>query len=372
MASLIKQGASFYLQFFDTNRSPQRRKVPLKVTNKRAAKEIERRLLTAYASGKYDPWRDDPRTLREKDKAVPTLSEALSLFLSAKRDAGRSETTIRHYRENVERLRRSIGRDLTVDRVRADHLAAYVHADGIKRSSQRNYYRHVRAFFNWLADEGLVAPNPIAEVSSPPSGDRLPKTMYRDDLEAICNEVRDDYRAKRASEQCKQGEIVWRAHAFRFLYLTGLRGGELARLQWSHLDLDRGLIYILKQKNNRQQTIPLHRKAASVLDEVPDGLPDGSPDSYVFGGPGTRGGSRNIESFRNNLSRAFRGYREDAGIDRPITLHSLRHGFCTALAEAGKSAATIKELARHASISTSMIYVKMSNEHLKAEMEDVF
>jgi len=93
---------------------------------------------------------------------------------------------------------------------------------------------------------------------------------------------------------------------------------------------------------------------------------------YVFGGPGTRTGSRNFTAWRNNLSRAFRRYRKAAGINRPISLHSLRHGFCTAFAEASKSAATIKECARHASIDTSMIYVKMSNEHLKNEMEDVF
>jgi integrase len=105
---------------------------------------------------------------------------------------------------------------------------------------------------------------------------------------------------------------------------------------------------------------------------VLDDLRKGAADSYVFGGPGTRSGTRNIEAFRNNLSRAFRRYKKAAGIERPISLHSLRHGFCTALAEANKSAATIRELARHASIETSMIYVKMSNSHLKREMEEVF
>jgi integrase/recombinase XerD len=192
--------------------------------------------------------------------------------------------------------------------------------------------------------------------------------MYREDLEAICDTIRQDYRDKLNAGLCKEGEVIWRERAFRFGFFTGLRAGEIARLAWKHIDRERGLIYILKQKNGKQQTIPLHRKASDVLDEVPTG----ASDDYVFGAPGTRNQDRSTRSFRNSLSRSFLSYRRDSGIQRPITLHSLRHGFCTALAEAGKSAATIKELARHASIETSMIYVKMSNEHLKSEMEDVF
>jgi site-specific recombinase XerD len=68
----------------------------------------------------------------------------------------------------------------------------------------------------------------------------------------------------------------------------------------------------------------------------------------------------------------FTRYRVEAGIDRPITFHSLRHSFCTMLAEAGKSAIVIKEAARHADVSTSMRYVHIANNHLRAEIDDVF
>jgi site-specific recombinase XerD len=42
------------------------------------------------------------------------------------------------------------------------------------------------------------------------------------------------------------------------------------------------------------------------------------------------------------------------------------------LAQAGKPAYVIKAAARHSDIQTSMIYVNLSNEHLRSEMDDAF
>jgi len=367
MASLIKQGDKYYAQFYDGDRSPKRKKVPLQVSKKRDAKKIERRLLSAYAEGKYDPWTDDPKTFREKGERVLLMSEAMGRFIAEKKEQDRSHNTIKSYEGNFRRLKRTIG-DRRLDVLTNGLLNEYIRAEDVSSTTQHKRYRHIAALLNWCVRRDLLQENPLDRERAPKRVQKLPKTMYREDLEAICAEVRDDYREKREADLCEEGEVIWRAHAFRFAFLTGLRGGELSRLKWKHIDRKRELIYILRQKNGRQQTIPLHSKAAAVLNDVPEGR----PESYVFGGPGTREGTRNEEAFRNNLSRAFRRYREEADIRPEISLHSLRHGFCTALAEAGKSAATIKELARHASIETSMIYVKMSNEHLKREVEGVF
>ena len=64
--------------------------------------------------------------------------------------------------------------------------------------------------------------------------------------------------------------------------------------------------------------------------------------------------------------------RRKTGLPEKLSFHSLRHGFCTALAEAGKSAAVIKEAARHADVQTSMQYVRMANEKLKGEIQEAF
>jgi site-specific recombinase XerD len=79
-----------------------------------------------------------------------------------------------------------------------------------------------------------------------------------------------------------------------------------------------------------------------------------------------------VNSFRETNSRAFAKYRQAAGIERPLTLHGLRHGFCSRLAEKGASAHTIQRLARHDSIESSMKYIHLSNRMLKDELDSAF
>lgn len=152
-----------------------------------------------------------------------------------------------------------------------------------------------------------------------------------------------------------------------------MRASELGRLRWKHVDFSQRVIYIYKQKNKKEGTIPLHRKAEAVLNEIGEE----APGEYVFSSPrdsshGPDGPHRSIRAFREQVSKAFLQARRDAGIDRPISFHSLRHGFCTMLAKAGKPAYVIKAAARHASIQTSMIYVNLSNDHVRTEVEDAF
>ena len=81
---------------------------------------------------------------------------------------------------------------------------------------------------------------------------------------------------------------------------------------------------------------------------------------------------RKAKWFRENVSTAFKESREEAILREELSCHSVRHGFCTALVEAGKSAIVITEAARHSDISTSMQYVHSANRHFKSEVNEAF
>jgi len=55
--------------------------------------------------------------------------------------------------------------------------------------------------------------------------------------------------------------------------------------------------------------------------------------------------------------------------NKALSLHSLRHGFCTLLARAGCSAYQIKEAARHANVSTSERYVSLAKNDVRAAVD---
>ncbi len=64
--------------------------------------------------------------------------------------------------------------------------------------------------------------------------------------------------------------------------------------------------------------------------------------------------------------RVFTRARDAAGIDKPATLHSLRHSFAVHLLEAGVNLKYIKELLGHSSIQSTLIYLKLAPDCAKA------
>ena len=108
--------------------------------------------------------------------------------------------------------------------------------------------------------------------------------------------------------------------------------------------------------------LPLSKPAR---EQVPEGK------GFVWASPSDRGNARSVDGWRGNVSRTFTYYRRAVGLSEDVTFHSLRHGFCTRLAEAGATAVEIKALARHSDIATSMRYIHLTQQHLKRRLDDL-
>jgi len=367
MASLVKQHGRYYLQFYAKNRIPQRKRIALKTDSKRVATRRLRKLEGDYVLGTFDPWVMDAFTYDKQDQPVEakTLQDAIAAFLAQKEYEGCRENTVRSYRGVLRRFAGVAGEKTPLCSVRGGVIDKYVKASDLAQHTQHKRYRHIKTFIRWCRKKGYLVADPLAELSPPSKPDKLPKAISLDELKRICQCIRSDYEG---SEHRRAGELIWYIPLFRFAFYTGMRVSELGRLRCRDISHKNNLITIREQKNKKEQTIPLNAKAREVL----EGIEQGHPDDYVFRSPRMTEKSRSIRSFRETVSRAFTKYRREAGINKRLTFHSLRHGFATALAEAGKSAVIIKEACRHADIKTSMIYVHMTNEHLKSEMDDVF
>lgn len=147
---------------------------------------------------------------------------------------------------------------------------------------------------------------------------------------------------------------------------TGLRRGEILRLQWKDIDFDRGSVRVSKAVyHDSNVRILKEPKTASGRREVPLLEPlreilepkRGKPEEYVLGGtePWTRA----------NCQRRIESYRKHSGVT--IGLHQLRHAYATILYEAGIDDRMAMELLGHANISTTRdIYTHIS----KSKKED--
>jgi len=353
MASLYNRNGNFYAQFFDNDRKPKQKRHSLGTTSKRVARKLLSELEEAEQLRAYDPWIETPSDFFDKAKVnePETVGPSVKAFLSVKEQELRL-STFSSYESVLNRFASHVGESTFLARVTEDHVESFIQQGDAKATTQRTRLATVQSFLHWSKDEGKMQHTPTDKLSAPRSEDRVPKAVSEEELDAIC-------------EACSKGRS-WMTPVWRFAYYTGMRMSEIARLEWDHVDFDKGLVYIHRQKNGKAQTIPLNSKAKAVL----EGL-EGT-EGHVFVSPRQRKPRRTVKPFVVNSGKAFKQAREAAGIERRITPHGLRHAFCSRLAEAGRSAFVIQAAARHANVSTSQRYVSISNRHLKAEIEGVF
>lgn len=136
---------------------------------------------------------------------------------------------------------------------------------------------------------------------------------------------------------------------------TGMRRGELFKLQWSDVDLNRGFIHIREPKGGKSQKIPLNDYARAVFESIPR-----QDESYIFP---ARGGGPRI-----SIARDVRAIANEAGLPpdfRP--LHGLRHLYATLLASSGQvDMYTLQKLMTHKSPVMTQRYAHLRDEALKS------
>jgi len=204
----------------------------------------------------------------------------------------------------------------------------------------------IRSFFNYLVEtEGLEA-NPAASIRSP----RIPEKEAEYLTDEECIRLLETI-ARKAKRRIRERDI---AIVVLFLH-TGLRVSELAKLELANVDLDRSQIKITR-KGNKEQYLHLNGEAAEALVNYSANRPQAQNGSFFVG---TNGG---------NLTRSYvyglvRRYLKLAGIDKSKRgPHILRHTFCTRLHQKGVGPFTIKDLAGHKSLNTTMRYIRIENK----------
>jgi len=139
---------------------------------------------------------------------------------------------------------------------------------------------------------------------------------------------------------------------------SGMRRGELFKLEWDDIDFDRGFIYIRDPKGGLDQKIPLNEAARNLLETHPR-----TKSSFVFPG---RGGKQ-----RTDIHHAVNEIRDDAGLPKDFrALHGLRHVYASMLASSGQvDLYTLQKLLTHKSPMMTQRYAHLRDEALRKASE---
>ena len=213
----------------------------------------------------------------------------------------------------------------------------------------------VRSFHRFLLREGVTTRDPAVGVAHPRLPRSLPRPLPVDDVRRLLE----------APDPTTPAGLRDRA-ILELLYGSGLRISELTGLDVDDIDVESASLRVLG-KGGKEREVPLGSFAsAAVTAYLIRGRPalaSGASRGALF--LNARGGRLSRQSCARSLTR----YVRLAGIDRRVTLHTLRHSFATHLLEGGADVRVVQELLGHASVATTQIYTLVTSQHLREVYE---
>jgi len=176
-------------------------------------------------------------------------------------------------------------------------------------------------------------------------------------------------RRKKLPTVLSREEVVWlldqaRGKPKRYaivatLYSTGLRLGELVKLRISDIDSKAMILHVRQGKGGKDRQVQLSPQLLRVLRDYWRSA-QVKPKSWLF--PGV-----NIDNplDPSGIQRMVSSLSKRAGIDKPVSPHTLRHSFATHLLEDRTDLRTIQSLLGHSQITTTEVYLHIAAHHLQ-------
>lgn len=291
---------------------------------------------------------------------LPLEAEEFLSWLAAER--GRSANTLAAYRRDLSAfVAWTSERGLRIDEVSSVELDAYVasmRAGGAAPSSVKRSLVAIRSLYRFRSDEGISETDPSLGVETPRVPAGLPKALTESEVESLLAAVGGDDPVARRDRA-----------VLEVLYGTGARISEVCSLGLGDVDLDGGLLRLFG-KGSKERVVPIGRWASMALAQwlAPEGRGSFVPEEWtrrtdadaVF--LNQRGGRLG----RQGAWGIVRRHGMAVGLADRLSPHVLRHSCATHMLDHGADIRAVQELLGHASITTTQVYTKVSNERLIA------
>jgi len=138
-------------------------------------------------------------------------------------------------------------------------------------------------------------------------------------------------------------------------YATGMRVSEVTRLLLTDIDSQRMMIRVEQGKGRKDRYVML---SPSLLLTLREYWRESKPRKFLF--PGTEGKALCVSA----AQKAFGKARQQAGIRKPVSFHTLRHSFATHLLEDGANVRKIQALLGHRSLKTTELYTHLAENYV--------
>ena len=270
---------------------------------------------------------------------------------------GASKNTLSAYRSDLKIFSQWLNETLLIEvnkKLIQDYFL-YRQSTHISSSTQSRVLTCLHSFYQFLLDNNLINTDPTEQLSYPKLEKKLPVFLNIQEVEKLLE-------APNSSSLFGQRDRAM----LELLYSCGLRVSELINLSYHNINIKEEFIRI-HGKGNKERILPMGEIAidyltAYELNSRPILLKNDQSDSYFLS-------NRGKAMSRQNFFYIIKAYATQAGIDKPLSPHSLRHAFATHLVQKGADLRSVQLMLGHSDISSTQLYTHIQNAQLKAQHE---
>ena len=271
-------------------------------------------------------------------------NDYLQLFLDAKRIEGCSERTLQYYRVTAENMLLRITtpiRKINAEEIRA-YLVEYQQTSNCSNATVDNIRRNISSFFSWLEEEDYILKSPMRRI-------------HKIKTKTVVKEIITDENMEKMRDAC---ENIRDLAILDVLYSTGIRVGELVKLNIADIDLEQRECIVFG-KGDKERRVYFDAKAKVHLSEYLSGRTDNNPALFVtLDAPHDRLQISGVEIRLRSLGRKL-------SLDR-IHPHKFRRTVATRAIDKGMPIEQVQKMLGHSQIDTTMQYVIVNQNNVKA------
>ena len=285
------------------------------------------------------------RLAQGKEETIPVSNkEYMDMFLTAKRIEGCSERTIAYYGMTIAGLLAYTDiplRCMTTELLR-EYLQAYQQRNSCSKVTVDNVRRNLSSFFSWLEEEDYILKSPIRRIHKIRTKKPVKEVISDENMELLrdnCKEIRD-------------------LAMIDLLYSTGMRVGELVRLNIEDLNLEEREC-IVYGKGDKERKVYFDARTKLHLQDYIASRKDSNPALFVsLDAPYDRLQISGVEIRLRTLGRRLHLNK--------IHPHKFRRTLLTDASARGMPLQELQVYAGHAKPETTMIYVTVRADEVKA------
>lgn len=264
-----------------------------------------------------------------------------------------SNNTKESYQSDLEQYNNYLNKQRKITNLKAinkSDITAYIEYMQKSRLSLNSIKRKIsviKSFYNYLYQEKIISTNPGQHIHLPKLTKKLPESLTMDEVSKLLDfQPHDKFTSRNKA-------------MLELLYATGLRVSELINLKVHDVNLNMCVVRCIG-KGNKERIIPLGDLAIASLkcyhQEYRQIWLKDKVNDYLFLN------NRGEKLTRQGFFLILKQIAKKQGLTKNFSPHTLRHSFATHLLQNGADLRAIQEMLGHSSITTTQIYIQVSNE----------